>query len=102
MNYAEVDVAIGATSARIERASHENVLRSLDVDRLAVGIAGARYTRVGRGEAIYYTLAGPVVLERSLYRQVGKRNAKVVEPVSLRAGVVAEGWLLRTASASPP
>jgi len=99
VDYAEVEVAIGAASARIERASHESILRSLDVDRPAVLIGGVRYAKVGRGEATYYSLAGPVVVERSLYRQVGKRNAKVVDPVSLRAGVVAEGWLPRTASA---
>ena len=46
VDYAEVEVAIGAASARIERASHESILRSLDVDRPAVLIGGVRYARV--------------------------------------------------------
>ena len=99
VDYAAVEVAIGEAAARIERAGHEAVLQSLDVDRPNVLIGGARYARVGRCEATYYTLAGPVVVERSLYREVGQRNAKVVDPVSLRAGVIADGWLPRTASA---
>jgi hypothetical protein len=39
-----------------------------------------------RCEATYYTMAGPVVVERSHYREVGQRDAKVVDSVSLRAG----------------
>ncbi len=55
--------------------------------------------KVSRCEATYYRMAGSVVVDRSLYREVGQRNAKVVDPVSLRAGVVENGWLSRTASA---
>ena len=69
------------------------------MDRPAVEIGGARYARVGRSEASYYTLAGAVTVERALYREVGRRNAKVVDAVSLRAGVVEDGWLPRTARA---
>jgi hypothetical protein len=43
-------------------------LRSLDVDAPQLQIASATWTRVGRYEATYYTLAGPVVVERSVYR----------------------------------
>ena len=99
MDYAAVEVAIGDAAARIERAGHQAVLQALDIDRPSVMIGGARFTKVGRCEATYYTLAGPVAVERSLYREAGKRNAKVVDPVSLRAGVLEDGWLPRTASA---
>jgi len=99
VDYGAVEVAIGEAVAGIERAGHLAVLRSLDVDRPSVMIGGARHAKVGRCEATYYTMAGPVVVERSLYREVGQRNAKVVDPVSLRAGVVEDGWLPRTASA---
>jgi hypothetical protein len=99
VNYAAVEMAIGEATARIERAGHQAVLQALDIDRPSVLIGGARFVKVGRCEATYYTLAGPVVVERSLYREVGRRNARVVDPVSLRAGVVEDGWLPRTASA---
>src|SRR5260370_1976468 len=48
-------------------------------------------------------MGGSVSVERSLYRQSGQRGGqpggKVVDPVSLGAGVVGEGWLPRTARA---
>ncbi len=66
-------------------------------------IGGVRYTRVGRCEAPYHTMAGSVSIERSLYRQSGERGGqpggRVVDPVSLRAGVVEDGWLPRAARA---
>jgi hypothetical protein len=99
LDYDDIECAIADSVARIERAGHRAILQALDVDRPAVLIGGRRYARVGRAEATYYTMAGPVVVERSLYRACGERNAKVVDAVSLRAGVVADGWLPRTARA---
>lgn len=51
---------------------------------------------LGRYPAIYRTLAGEVTTLRSRYRQVGAHNAKTVDPVSLRVGALADGWLPRT------
>jgi len=99
LDYAAVEVDIGDAAARIERAGHQAVLQTLDVDRPSVLIGGARYTKVGRCEATCFTLAGPVVVKRSLHCEAGKRNAKVVDPGSLRAGVVEDHSLPRTASA---
>ena len=99
MDYAVVERALGAAAAQTEREGHRAVLQALDVDRKTVAIEGAQHRRVGRESATYYTMAGPVVVERALYREAGKRNAKVVDPVSLRAGVVADGWLPQTARA---
>ena len=99
LGYDEVECAIADCTAEIERACHHAVLSALDIDRPAVEIAGKRYARVGRGEAPYYSMAGPVPVERTLYRECGQRNAKTVDTVSLRAGVVADGWLPRTARA---
>jgi hypothetical protein len=74
VDYASVEVAIGEAAARIERAGHQAVLQSLDVDRASVMIGGARYAKVGRCEATYYTLAGPVVVERSQREGGGSRE----------------------------
>jgi hypothetical protein len=62
-----------------------------------VRIDGRVYTRVHRAEGRYYTLAGDVVVERSLYR--AERNGPVADSISLRTGALEGGWLPETATA---
>lgn len=99
VDYAAIEGQVAAGAAAIERASHQAVLQGLDVDQPHVVIDGQRYSRVGRYEADYYTMAGPVRVTHTLYREQGQRNAKTVNAVSLRCGVVGEGWLPGTAQA---
>ena len=99
VDYATIERQVAAGAAAIERASHQAVLQGLDIDQAHVSIAGQVYHRVGRYEADYYTLAGPVRVTRTLYREQGQRNAKTVNAVSLRSGAVADGWLPATAQA---
>jgi len=103
VDYAEIEAEMAESAAGTERAGHRAVLQSLDIDVPAVVIGGIRYTRVGRCEGAYHTMVGSVSVERSLYRQSGERGGqpggRVVDAVSLRAGVVADGWLPRTARA---
>ncbi len=77
------------------------ILGTLDIDVPTIVIGGIRYNRVGRCEAPYHSMAGSVSVERTLYRQAGTRGgqpeAKVVVSVSLRTGVVGDGWLPHTA-----
>jgi hypothetical protein len=99
IDYATIERQVAANAAAIERASHQAVLQGLDVDQPRVRIEGQGYRRVGRYEGEYYTLAGPVRVTRTLYREQGQRNAKTVNAVSLRSGAVADGWLPATAQA---
>lgn len=99
IDYAKIERDVGAAAAAIEREAHRGLLAGLDLDAEKVRIEGKLHTRVGRYEASYYTMAGPVVIERSLYRPDGERNAKVVDVISVRAGAVADGWLPQTARA---
>jgi hypothetical protein len=99
VDYATIERHVAAGAAAIERASHQAVLQGLDIDRPHVVIEGKEYRRVGRYEADYYTLAGPVRILRTLYRERGQRTAKTVNAVSLRCGAVGEGWLPATAQA---
>lgn len=101
VDYAGIERETSEKYRKSERETHRVILQALDIDVPTVVIGGIRYNRVGRCEAPYHTLAGSVSIERSLYRQAGTRGgqpeAKVVDPVSLRAGVVGEGWLPQTA-----
>jgi hypothetical protein len=99
VDYAQVERAMAGDAARIERETHRIILQALDLDRAAVEISGKRFARVGRSEATYYTMAGSVVVLRTLYRECGVRNGRTVDPVSLRVGTVADGWLPSTAQA---
>jgi len=101
VDYAKVERQFSESSGRIELAAHKATLESLDIDVPAVLIGGERYTRVGRCEGQYHTMVGSVLVERSLYRKSGERGGqpggKVVDAVSLRAGVVGDGWMPETA-----
>jgi hypothetical protein len=99
VDYAEVEREIGEAAADVERAAHQGILRRLDIDAPRIVVGGSSHTKVGRYEQTYYTMAGPVVVERSVYRRDGERNSKVVDALSLRAGVVDDGWLPQTARA---
>ena len=103
VDYAEVERVMIEEQGRTERTAHRALLQSLDIDLPTVIIGGLRYNRVGRCEGSYHTMAGSVSVERSLYRQSGQRGGqpggRVVDPVSLRAGVVGDGWLPRSARA---
>ena len=97
--YAEIEAQLAAGAAALERAGHQAILQGLDVDQPRVRIDGKVYAAVGRYAATYYTMAGPVEVTRTLYREVGERNAKTVNAVSLRAGAVDEVWLPGVAQA---
>jgi hypothetical protein len=97
--YAEIEAQLATGTAAIERAGHQAILQGLDVDQPRVRIDGKVYAAVGRYAATYYTMAGPVEVTRTVYREVGERNAKTVNAVSLRAGAVDEVWLPGVAQA---
>jgi hypothetical protein len=94
---AQIEREIGERTAGVERAAHQSILATLDVDAPTVVIDGRVHTRVHRAEGRYYTLAGDVVVARSLYR--AERNGPVVDAISLRTGAVEGVWLPETATA---
>ena len=98
IDYAQVEKEVAQGAAAVERACHQTMLAALDLDAPEVMVGGERHRRVHRCCGSYYTMAGPVSLLRTLYRPVGKRKAATVDAISLRAGVVGDGWLPMTAA----
>jgi hypothetical protein len=98
-DYRDVENSIAKRAAEIETNSHQAMLQSLDVNAPIVIIGGKEYRQVLRSEGNYYCMAGGMKVMHTLYRECGTHHGKTVDPVSLRAGVVGDGWLPLTAQA---
>lgn len=97
VDYQGWEEEVARLTASVESAAHETTLGAMEVDASRIEIGGEAYTRVGHGRGTYYSLAGPVTVLRALYRKLGEGNAPVVDAISLRAGVIGDGWLPKTA-----
>lgn len=75
-------------AAEREALGHE--LARFDLDVPQVEIEGTRYDRVLRCETTYNSAAGPVRVERSLYR--GPSGGRAICPLELRAGMIEGYW----------
>lgn len=98
-NYRKVEETIAERAAEIERSSHQAMLQSLDIDAPRVIIGDKVYRQVLRESSTYYCMAGAIAVTHSLYRECGTHHGRTVDPVSLRAGVVGDGWLPLTSQA---
>lgn len=90
-----VSNAVGA----IERGAHAAALAALDIDAEAITVDDELFRKAGRNPGTYYTKAGPVTLERSIYRKAGDRQGRTVDTISLRVGAAGDGWLPDAATA---
>ncbi len=98
VDYAATERVVEEHVAAIERATHAELLASLDVNAERVEIGGKVFRRVHRCAGDYFTMAGPVSVERTLYREEGLREGETTDAITRRAGVVGRGWLPKTAS----
>jgi hypothetical protein len=64
-----------------------------------IEIGGAAWTRVGEGLGNYKTMTGSAPVRRGLFRELGVRNGKTVDLISLSVGAIGDGWLPQTARA---
>jgi len=99
VDYGDVERGVAEIVAGIERASHETLLRALDIDAARIEVGGETYTHVGRSPGKYRTLAGEVEVDRNLYRLLGVRNGPTLDAISARAGAIGDGWLPGAAQA---
>lgn len=99
VDYAAIESSCIEHLAGLERASHQCMLEAAARDAERVLIRGEEYVCVAVGNGTYYGMAGPNEVRRNLYRKVGERHGKVVDAISLRIGVVGDGWLPHAAKA---
>ena len=74
-----------------EREALGQALSRFDLDVPAVEVEGERYQRVLRCATTYTSAAGPVRVERSLYRRPQDEHA-VCPLGELRAGIIEGAW----------
>jgi hypothetical protein len=74
-----------------EREALGRELARFDVDVPAIDVEGQRYQRVLRCAQTYGSAAGPVRVERTLYRQ-RHTGERALCPLELRAGIIAGYW----------
>ncbi len=98
LDYGAVEELIAHGLGDIERGLHQSVLQRLDINAPSIRIWGDEYRRIGRYEGEYHCMAGTIRVMRTVYRKK-TRNGETLDPVSVRAGVVGDGWLPRTARA---
>jgi hypothetical protein len=73
-----------------EREALGQELSRFDLDVPTIEVAGERYHRVLRCEMTYNSAAGPVRVERSLYRR--PHGGHALCPLELRAGIIEGYW----------
>jgi hypothetical protein len=99
IDYAAIERELAAMTNDVERAAHQDILVSIEIDAPRIRAGGKTYVKVGQEEGSYYTMTGPITLDRALYREVGVRNGKTIDVISLRTGAIGHGWLPETAQA---
>lgn len=83
-------------TARLREAGREALkaeLQKADVDADAVLIDGVAHRRVLRGTETYMTTLGPVMIERTLYKDRTDPDAKAVAALDARVGVIGGFWM---------
>jgi hypothetical protein len=89
--FEEFEKQIREETMKLERTALAQGLAALDLDFEQIEVDG-RHFRLMKGKrwATYYTLAGEISMERSLYRPEGQ--GRPICPMDLRAGVVEGCW----------
>jgi hypothetical protein len=76
----------------VEREVLAEDLRRADVDVEAILVQGTGYRRVVRAEETYMTAAGPVRVERTLYKDRSDEAERSIVPMELKAGIIGGFW----------
>lgn len=90
--FEEVETELHRRVSELERDLTAEIMEAHDIDAGAIEIAGKEHRRVLRAAQTYVTQAGPVVVERWLYRDRGDDETTSVSPMELRLGIVGEFW----------
>jgi len=78
---------------KLERAVHTIDFERMDTDVPGIKIDGTRYARrKGKTKGHYTTLAGPIEVMRTVYRERGGHGGESIAPLELRLGLIDGHW----------
>jgi hypothetical protein len=95
--FEDVETELHQKVLELERDLTAEIMAAHDVDAGAIEIAGKAHRRVLRAAQTYVTKAGPVVVERWLYRDRTDDEATSVSPMERRLGIVGGFWTPKAA-----
>lgn len=90
--FGEMETELRRLMLELERDLTTEVMAAHDIDAAAVEIAGIVHRRVLRAEQTYMTAAGPVTVERWLYRDREDDTARSISPMERRLGIIGDFW----------
>jgi len=91
-SFAEFEKSLHAKVMEVEREALAEEMARADIDAGAVVVEGVTYRRVLRCSETYFTAAGPVRIERSLYKDRTDEAGRAIVPMDLRLGIIEERW----------
>lgn len=86
-----LEVEVQRAAAECERMALQHVVQAADIDAPRIWVGGRELVAACRSEVEYHSAAGPLRVERTLYRE--HRNGPTWDPVALKFGMVAKTWL---------
>jgi hypothetical protein len=97
--FADFEKELHAKVMEFEREMIAEEMARADIDAGAIVVEGVTYRRVVRCEETYFSAAGPVRVERTLYKDRTDEAGNAISPMDLQLGVVEGRW--RSGAAQP-
>jgi hypothetical protein len=91
-SFADFEKDLHAKVMEFERDMIAEEMARADIDVGAIVVEGVTYRRVVRCEGTYFTAAGPVGVERTLYKDRTDEAGRAISPMDLQLGIVEGRW----------
>jgi hypothetical protein len=91
-SFADFEKDLHAKVMEYERELIAEEMARADIDVGAIVVEGVTYRRVVRCEETYFSAAGPVRIERTLYKDRTDEAGRAISPMDLRLGIVEGRW----------
>lgn len=91
-SFTEFERSLHAKVMEVERELIAEEMARADIDADAIVVDGVTYRHVLRSFETYFTAAGPVRLERALFKDRTDEAGRSISPLELRLGIVEGRW----------